>query len=134
MKTPKRVPYVLGIDLGANSIGWAILDVDGDGPVDVRATGVRAFEAAAKGDLESGKEESCAQDRRMARGARRRLERIAMRSFGLFQLLQQNGMLPPSPPVEPGNPPPKSHRKIFAHERAARDAVLAGLDRILLPA
>ena len=81
MTETKQIPYVLGLDLGSNSLGWAIMDLEGDKVIDVRASGSRIFEAAAEGDISSGKEESRNKKRREARGIRRNLERRAYSSF-----------------------------------------------------
>ncbi len=72
--------YTLGLDVGANSIGWAVLKTDEEGsPFKLLGTGVRIFEAGAEGDIESGREESRARPRREARSTRRRLDRLARR-------------------------------------------------------
>jgi len=101
MVTTKGGKYILGIDLGANSIGWALLEAgpskEGDGklkPFAIKKAGVRVFEAGVEGDIESGKDESRSVSRRNARGARRRIERTARRMSHLFHLLQKAGFLP----------------------------------------
>ena len=39
-------PYILGLDLGVQSAGWAVIDLDKDGrPCGVRRLGVRCFDS-----------------------------------------------------------------------------------------
>jgi len=70
MQNNTRTPYILGLDLGTNSIGWAVLGYDrstssnANGLIDA---GVRIFPEGR--DPKSGT--SNAADRRSARGARR---------------------------------------------------------------
>ena len=54
-------PYVLGLDLGVQSVGWTVMDTDGDGhPCGIRRTGVRCFDSGVGSETEisSGKDES----------------------------------------------------------------------------
>jgi len=86
--------YVLGIDLGTNSVGWAIIGlVDGE-PTKLLRAGVRVFEAGMEGDIESGQEQSRNLKRREARLHRRQLWRRARRMTKTFNLLRQFGLLP----------------------------------------
>lgn len=92
--------YTLGLDIGANSIGWAVLQTDEEeNPIGLLGSGVRIFEAGAEGDIESGREESRAKPRREARLARRRLDRLARRLNKLFYALQSRGLMPPETPL-----------------------------------
>lgn len=86
--------FVLGIDLGTNSLGWAVLEREGGAPVGVRAAGARVFESAMDGDIESGREESRNKARRDARLQRRQAWRRRRRRKKVFRLLQQCGLLP----------------------------------------
>lgn len=68
--------YRLGLDIGIASIGWSVMEVNYDGePTQINRLGVRVFEKAET-DV---KGESPAMARRLARGARRRLRRRALR-------------------------------------------------------
>jgi CRISPR-associated endonuclease Csn1 len=59
----------LGLDLGTNSLGWTLLELDEAGtPVGIKATGARIFSDGR--DPKSGA--SLAEDRRIARSMRRR--------------------------------------------------------------
>ncbi len=88
-------PYVLGLDLGSNSIGWALIKLDNDdNPCGIEKVGVRVFEAGMEGQYESGKEESRNKKRRDARLVRRQIERRARRYRRLANVLQQIKLLP----------------------------------------
>ncbi|HOQ33093.1 MAG TPA: type II CRISPR RNA-guided endonuclease Cas9 [Candidatus Hydrogenedens sp.] len=88
-------PYLLGLDLGSNSIGWALIKLDNDdNPCGIERVGVRVFEAGMEGQYESGKEESRNKKRRDARLVRRQIERRARRYRKLANVLQQIKLLP----------------------------------------
>ena len=68
---------ILGLDLGTNSLGWALLKCD---PATKNITGIidagsRVFEAGMDGDIVKGRAESRCAARRDARSIRRNLER-----------------------------------------------------------
>lgn len=86
-----KAPFVLGIDLGTASVGWAMLP-EGRPPAGDLRLGVRIFEAAYL--IEKNKNVSAAAPRRTARLARRQVERRARRLNRLFHLLQEVGLLP----------------------------------------
>jgi CRISPR-associated endonuclease Csn1 len=131
MSTP-ATPYVLGIDLGANSVGWAILGLDKNSN-EYRALaqyGVRAFEAGVEGDIEKGKDESRAIARRDARSARRRLERLARRLNKVFFILQDAGLLPSGGERQrlPQNATAKERRAIRKAKSLERHKILEPFD------
>jgi len=85
------MPTRLGLDMGTNSIGWCLLDMDGDGrPTGIRDLGVRVFPDGR--DPQSGT--SLAVDRRTARGARRRRDRFLLRRKDLMDALVRHGLMP----------------------------------------
>jgi CRISPR-associated endonuclease Csn1 len=96
--------YILGLDIGTNSIGWALLRAREQGerlvPMGIERTGVRIFQAGVAGSIEQGKTESHAKARREARTIRRNIFRDGQRLRRAFMLLQQAGLLP----GEPGKP------------------------------
>lgn len=95
--------YVLGIDLGPTSLGWAAVALNQAGaPTGLLRAGVRAFDPAFTGDIEKGQDESNALARRTARLGRRQLRRRAARQDELFRLLQRHGLLPVYSGVEVG--------------------------------
>ena len=81
--------YILGLDLGITSIGWAIYNLNTNY---IEKSGVRLFDAA-----ENPKDKSpLAEPRRIARGQRRRIRRRAYRMDKIKQFLIQQGIITPS--------------------------------------
>lgn len=87
-------PYILGLDIGTTSVGWAVIDSRNGKPVGLRLAGVRIFEAGVEGDIESGRDASRAAGRRDARLQRRQTWRRASRLRRSFAELQRHGLLP----------------------------------------
>jgi len=85
---------VLGLDLGSNSIGWALVALESGKPSRLADMGVRCFEAGVEGDIEKGMDESRAAARRGARLQRRQIWRRTRRKGHVARVLQHNGMLP----------------------------------------
>lgn len=83
----------LGLDVGPNSIGWALADPTSEKVV---ATGVRVFPEGVDRDQKGG-EKSKTQARRTARGTRRQIQRRARRRQCLRQALTEAGLLPADP-------------------------------------
>jgi CRISPR-associated endonuclease Csn1 len=83
--------YTLGIDLGVNSLGVAVVNAEDR---KILYTGARIFSPGFEGDFESGKEESRAAQRRKARQQRRQTDRRRRRMVNIFRLLQTFGLLP----------------------------------------
>jgi len=88
---------ILGLDIGANSIGWALVAYENGNPCRIVRAGVRCFEAGVTGDVESGRDESRARKRREARLQRRQTARRARRIAKVARLLMRAGLLPPAP-------------------------------------
>ena len=83
--------YRLGLDLGTNSIGWAVYSLDEDNePEKLEDLGVRIF---SDGRNPKSKE-PLAVERRTARGQRRIIYRRKLRRRETFWLLQNQGLLP----------------------------------------
>lgn len=80
----------LGLDLGPNSLGWALLDEKSHNIV---AAGVRVFPEGVDRD-QTGAEISKMQQRRVARGMRRQIARRARRKRQLRETLVAAGLLP----------------------------------------
>ncbi len=81
----------LGLDLGANSLGWAALRLDSAGkPESILAMGSRIFSDGR--DPKSGA--SLAVDRRAARAMRRRRDRFKQRQAALIKYLIRDGLFP----------------------------------------
>lgn len=126
--------FILGLDIGANSVGWALFEPD---PVyldetgrlepgrlvwDERgpALGAHVFEAGVDNYFGSGqgKEESRNAKRRLMRAQRRMAQRRARRQAKTYNLLASSALLPALPSKAEDS-------------RAARDAALKELDRQL---
>lgn len=86
---------VLGLDIGAASVGWALVNYADGRPVALKDMGARVFPAAVgKGDIEAGNETSSAKGRREARSTRRQIARTRRRLTKVAKLLQRNDLLP----------------------------------------
>ena len=92
---------ILGLDLGTNSIGWAILlaDVDDKGNIVLKyieAAGSRIIpmDAATLGDFDRGNSISQTAERTRLRGIRHLLERCLLRRERLHRILDILGFLP----------------------------------------
>jgi CRISPR-associated endonuclease Csn1 len=85
---------ILGIDLGANSIGWSLVGFQDEQPAGIVGMGVRIFEAGSTGSIEQGKDESNTVERRQARQRRRQTKRQSVRMVTLALALQKHGLLP----------------------------------------
>ncbi|MFQ6018487.1 MAG: type II CRISPR RNA-guided endonuclease Cas9 [Kiloniellaceae bacterium] len=81
----------LGLDVGANSIGWCLISLDASGnPAGLRDIGVRIFS-----DGRNPKDKtSLAVARRTARQMRRRRDRYLARRGGLMRALLRHGLMP----------------------------------------
>jgi CRISPR-associated endonuclease Csn1 len=91
--------FILGLDIGASSVGWAILGTDKGKPVKLVRCGARVFDAGMEeGDFAAGKENSRNATRRQARQARKLTNRRWRRQRKLFNLLVKAGLLPPGDP------------------------------------
>lgn len=93
------MPYILGIDLGANSLGWAAIRLEDGETAGVLTAGVRVFPAGVSG-LEYGADESHAAKRREARLQRRQTDRRRRRIHKIYRILAGFGLLPPARDVE----------------------------------
>ncbi len=82
---------ILGLDLGTNSIGWAVVDKDGT-EMSLLDTGVRIFSEGVKS--EKGIESSRAAERTAFRSARKIKFRRKLRKFETLKVLAQNNMCP----------------------------------------
>lgn len=80
----------LGLDLGPNSIGWALIDEPNKRIVDL---GVRIFPEGVDA-FDTGKEQSRNEQRREARGMRRQIARTGKRRRALRDALVQVGLFP----------------------------------------
>ncbi len=85
--------YILGLDLGATSLGWSVVELgDDDVPLRLERMGVRIFSDGR----DSKTKEPLAVARRTARGMRKRRDRYVMRRETLMNKLIKYGLMPES--------------------------------------
>ncbi|HAC32086.1 MAG TPA: type II CRISPR RNA-guided endonuclease Cas9 [Treponema sp.] len=83
--------YRLGLDLGTNSIGWAVYSLDYENePQKLEDMGVRIFPDGR----DPKTKEPLAVSRRIARGQRKLIYRRKLRRKATFRLLQEQGLFP----------------------------------------
>lgn len=85
--------YVLGLDVGASSIGWAAIDPK---QLKLWGTGVRVFPEGVD-NYDTKKEKPKMESRRIARGMRRQIMRRAERKRAMRRLLAEVGLSPNEP-------------------------------------
>lgn len=96
--------YIIGLDIGIASVGWALLQKRGEEQGEIVALGVRCFDKAEH--PKTGEPLNLA--RRLQRSVRRRLYHRAQRLKQLRYFLKQQGMIEscePSALVTPANTP-----------------------------
>lgn len=97
MKKSDGQDIILGLDIGVQSIGWALLSRDKHDFSGIIATGARIFDPGVDGtqqDIQSGRDKAKGVDRRLNRQHRRLLKRRVERLRALAHLLQANDFLP----------------------------------------
>lgn len=89
-----RRPYRLGLDLGTNSLGWFVIELENKldrfEPVRLGPGGVRIFPDGRDPQSKS----SNAVDRRLKRGMRKRRDRFLQRQRLLLKALIKHGLMP----------------------------------------
>ena len=89
----KAMKKILGLDLGTNSAGWALINIDSlKNAGNFIGTDVSIFQETIDKDKKIPKN----QTRRSCRGQRRTYKRRKMRKSNLINILQANGLLPES--------------------------------------
>lgn len=104
---------VLGLDLGPNSIGWALCDEEQGKIVDC---GVRVFEEGVN-HMNQKREESKNAERRDHRQTRKRLRRLKGRKYLAKKFLQNIGLLPKDNLIEVFKSNPYELRRKGIHEK-----------------
>lgn len=101
LKNNAQMKKILGLDLGTNSIGWAVVNanIDNDGKenligIDAAGSRIIPMDAAVLGDFDNGNTKSQTADRTSSRGARRLRERHLLRRERLNRVLDKMGFLP----------------------------------------
>lgn len=86
-----KIDYRLALDLGANSLGWCVYRLTGHGEPDkIVRMGSRIFSDGRDPKTLASR----AADRRSARQARRRRDRVLKRRHKLMQALEKYGLMP----------------------------------------
>ena len=88
---------ILGLDLGTNSIGWAVVNADDNGNlvgIDGMGSRIIPMDAATLGDFDRGNSISQTAERTRMRGMRRLLERSLLRRERLHRVLDILVFLP----------------------------------------
>lgn len=86
---------ILGLDLGTNSIGWAVVEKDTDnGRIIKSGSRIIPMDAATLGDFANGNTKSQTKERTSKRAMRRLRERFLLRRERLHRLLHILGYLP----------------------------------------
>lgn len=117
---------ILGLDIGTNSIGWALIEENAQ----LIKMGVRIFPIGLQEDSynKSGKEVSKNVARRTARGARRAYHRYTLRRKQLRAILLANSMLPQEANIE--HSPISIYQ--LRHQAISQQVSLPELGRIFL--
>lgn len=125
----KENNYRLGLDLGTNSLGWTLINLNAnDRPEGILDWGVRIFS-----DGRNPKDKtSLAVNRRIARGARRRRDRYLRRRHSLMWNLVRLGLMPKDrnerkkleSPKSPKNKKPKENITPYIFRAKALDEKL----------
>lgn len=89
---------ILGLDLGTNSIGWAIVEKESEPPYRLVDKGVHIFQDGVA--HEKSGEKPAVQDRTAARASRRHYFRRRIRKISLLKILIDNGLCPYLSPEE----------------------------------
>lgn len=89
---------ILGLDLGTNSIGWAIVEKESEQPYRLVDKGVHIFQDGVA--HEKSGEKPAVQDRTAARASRRHYFRRRIRKISLLKILIDNGLCPYLSPEE----------------------------------
>lgn len=90
---------ILGLDLGTNSIGWAVINSEEDGPIvkkriELAGSRIIPMDVAVLGNFDSGVTKSQTAERTSFRSIRRLRERQLLRRERLHKVLQILGFLP----------------------------------------
>ena len=86
-----EMKYRLGLDVGTNSLGWSVIEVDAEGKTTrIEQVGSRIFSEGRDAKTKA----TLAADRRLARSARRNHDRYKLRRKDLLNALTKYGLFP----------------------------------------
>ncbi len=89
-----RFKYIIGLDIGTNSLGWCLLKESEGGTIELIKSGVHIFPIGTIVDDVSNKEKTKNEQRRSYRGASRMRYRFKLRRNNLKEALDSLDMLP----------------------------------------
>lgn len=89
-----KYKYIIGLDIGTNSLGWCLIKEYENGQIKIIKTGVHIFPIGTIVDDKSNKEKTKNEQRRAYRGASRMRYRFKLRRRNLKVILDKLGMLP----------------------------------------
>ena len=127
---------ILGLDLGTNSIGWALVEkaTEAHETSSIVRLGVRVnpLTVDEKTNFEKGRPLSTNADRTLKRGARRNLQRYKLRRKELIRILKKNGLISDDTPLtEVGKN--TTHQTLSLRAKAATEKIeLKDLAKVLL--
>lgn len=117
---------ILGLDLGAASVGWALIRYDHqESSGELIGAGSRIFPSGVDGDLARGREESRNVHRRQKRQERRQSWRRKRRIWLTFKILQDANLLPPGGTTDSR----ERHQCLLELDRQLRADLYPVLDR-----
>jgi CRISPR-associated endonuclease Csn1 len=127
---------ILGLDLGTNSIGWALVEeaenIDESSKIIKLGVRVNPLTVDEQTNFERGKPISTNADRTLKRGARRNLQRYKSRRENLIEILVKNGIITKNTPLtEIGKN--TTHQTLMLRAKAAHNKVdLVDFAKVLL--
>ena len=126
---------ILGLDLGTNSIGWALVnEAENENETSkIIKLGVRVnpLTVDEKTNFEKGKPISTNADRTLKRGVRRNLQRFKLRRSELYRLLSKNGIIGKDFSLAE-NGKHSTHQTLKLRAKAAKEEIsLENLARVL---
>lgn len=89
-----KYQFILGLDIGTNSLGWSLIKEYENGRIEIVKTGVHIFPIGTVVDDKTGKEKTKNEQRRGYRGTSRNRYRFKLRRANLKNALSVLGMLP----------------------------------------
>lgn len=125
--------HIVGLDIGTNSIGWALILQDDIGQVQIIKTGVHIFPIGTNVDAQSQKETTKNEQRRSYRGASRNRYRFKLRRENLKKELASFGLLPDFKKLFKQKGHKQSYELYELRSKALKESIdLKDLGRILL--
>lgn len=127
---------ILGLDLGTNSIGWALVEeaenIDESSKIIKLGVRVNPLTVDEQTNFEKGKPISTNADRTLKRGARRNLQRYKLRRENLIEILIKNELITKDTPLtEVGKN--TTHQTLMLRSKAAHNKVdLEDFAKVLL--